>query len=151
MAKVTHYNVNSIPNLRDHCQSFPPGKGEICVLYKDCRCALVSIPSEKGALQNVPFCLNVSNFSLPVGCADKTKRIGCGDHRFYPTPPGSFLRYKFQFIELLDGCYGAAAPLASPGVSEAQSAVVNDSPVDCQSRRPGAPQSAAVSGRGTSR
>ena len=31
--------------------------------------------------------------------------------------------------------------MASPGVSEAQSAVVNDSPVDCQSRRPGAPQS----------
>ena len=26
------------------------------------------------------------------------------------------------------------------GVSEAQSAVVNDSPVDCQSRRPGSPQ-----------
>ncbi|MBQ3543244.1 MAG: hypothetical protein IJA45_09000 [Oscillospiraceae bacterium] len=28
-------------------------------------------------------------------------------------------------------------------VSEAQSAVVNDSPVDCQSRRPGVPQNAA--------
>ena len=28
------------------------------------------------------------------------------------------------------------------GVSEAQSAVVNDSPVDCQSRRPGSPQRA---------
>ena len=31
---------------------------------------------------------------------------------------------------------GLALPL---GVSEAQSAVVNDSPVDCQSRRPGPP------------
>ena len=28
-------------------------------------------------------------------------------------------------------------------VSEAQSAVVNDSPVDCQSRRPGRPQAVA--------
>ena len=31
--------------------------------------------------------------------------------------------------------------MPSPGVSKAQSAVVNDSPVGCQSRRPGAPQS----------
>ena len=31
-------------------------------------------------------------------------------------------------------------------VSEAQSAVVNDSPVDCQSRRPGSPQRAVTVG-----
>ena len=39
---------------------------------------------------------------------------------------------------------GAALAPALKRVSEAQSAVVNDSPVDCQSRRPGRPQ--AVTG-----
>ena len=38
------------------------------------------------------------------------------------------------------GCGGILAP--SVRESEAQSAVVNDSPVDCQSRRPGSPQRA---------
>ena len=39
----------------------------------------------------------------------------------------------------------AYAPFVSlvQRVSEAQSAVVNDSPVDCQSRRPGRPQAVA--------
>ena len=45
---------------------------------------------------------------------------------------------KFQFIGLFSAVGAKAFPF---GVSEAQSAVVNDSPVGCQSRRRGAPQS----------
>ena len=42
---------------------------------------------------------------------------------------------------------GADLAPALKRVSEAQSAVVNDSPVDCQSRRPGRPQAAVAAAR----
>ena len=70
---------------------------------------------------------------------------------FAPAPFGSFANRAYRLIELpfpYMSCLTTTNVVCSfswPPLkreSEAQSAVVNDSPVDCQSRRPGSPQRA---------